>query len=103
MKHLAFALISALALSSCYKASIQLQAPTPTVTSAVTNSAMHMSLLGIVELSEAVDLDKSCASGAVSIEEELSFTGSIINVLLGTYVPVLQVMNPTVKCAANER
>ncbi len=101
MKYLGFALISALAVSSCYKASIQLQAPTPTVTSAVTDEAMHMSLLGIVELSEAVDLEKACASGAVSIEEELSFTGGIINALLGTYVPILQVMNPTVECAAN--
>ncbi len=100
MKSAFFLMISAFALTSCYKASIQLQEPRPTVTSNVTDNAMHYSLIGVVELSEPVDLEKSCATSAVSIEESLSFVGGIVNAALGTYVPVLQVMNPTVTCAA---
>ncbi len=97
--YIGFALAASLALSSCYKATIRLQEPRPAVTSAVTDNEMHMSLLGIVELSEPVDLAGSCATEAVAIEESLSVTGGIINAILGTYIPVLQVMNPTVTCA----
>ncbi len=100
MRRFSLVVLIGLSLSSCYRASIQLQEPRETVTSSDIDDSMHFSLLGVVELSDAVDLETSCASGAVAIKEKISFTGGIINALLGTYVPVLQVMNPTVECDA---
>jgi len=98
MKRLVLALAAATAFTGCYKASIHLKAPQPVTESAAVSNQMHLSLLGVVELSPAVNLDEACAGGTVVIKEQVGFVGGLVNMILGTYIPVLQVMNPTAMC-----
>ncbi len=100
MKKLVLAATAAISLASCYKATIHLKpaqgaAPSPTV-----EDEMHFSLINIIEISDPVDMKAACAvSEPVQIKERLTFLGGIVNAVLGTYVPVLSVMNPTVMCS----
>ncbi len=98
MKRIALAIIAATAFTGCYKASIHLKAPQPVTESTSVSNNMHMSLLGIIELSPEVNLESACAGGTVVIEERVSFVGGLVNAILGTYIPIIQVMNPTAMC-----
>lgn len=91
-------LTGALALSGCYKAKIHLRTPQPVTTSASVNDALHVSLFGLFEVSAAVNLEEACAGGTVRIDERLSILGILVNAVLGTVVPAVQIMNPTAKC-----
>src|SRR5215831_16760730 len=93
------ALACAIALiAGCYKANIHVADVATTQRSAV-DDQMHMSVLGIVEVSDAVDLKQTCPGGPAVIHERESALGGLVSLVLGTYVPVLGVINPTVDCA----
>jgi hypothetical protein len=85
--------------AGCYKTQINLGAG-PGTRSGVVDNNMHLNLLNIVELSSPVDLVAACpGSQAVAIDERLSVLGGIVNIVLGRFIPILSVMNPSVDCA----
>jgi hypothetical protein len=93
-------LVAALAtatLGGCYKATIHVadapSSPSPQ------GFGYHFSVIGIIELSAPVDLRARCPQGPAVIRERETFLGGLVNILLGTYIPVLQVMNDSVDCA----
>lgn len=98
MKKFSLLLVISLALASCYKTNIRLSSSAPAATSPAVADSMHFSLLGIIELSSPINLDAACGSESVVIEERLSFLGGIVNAVLGSVVPLLQVMNSTIHC-----
>lgn len=98
MRGLTILIVAALASTGCYKASIQLKAPQQTVPSLEVDNNMHVSLIGLFELSKPIALDTACAGGVVAIDERVGFLGGLVNMVLGTYIPVLSVMNPTALC-----
>lgn len=99
MKHILFACVIAVAAGGCFKTNIHLSA-SPGVPSPTVNDAFHLSLIGIFELSPPVDLKAACGgSDAAGIHEEVSVVGGIVNLILGTTIPVLHVHNPTVMCS----
>jgi hypothetical protein len=88
----------AAALTGCYKANIHLT-DGPGSPGAIQDQ-MHFSVIGIFEVSSPIDLRATCPSGGPAvIREQVTVVGGIINLLLGTYLPILSVMNPSVDCA----
>ena len=89
-------------LAGCYKATFQL-APTtgPTYHSPLHDEEFHISVVGVIELSNPVDLAGACGGGTrpVSIDERVSALGGLANLLVGVYLPI-DVFNPTVDCGA---
>lgn len=89
--------IAALALGGCYKANIHL-ADGPGTPGSV-NNQLHFNLIGIIEISPAIDLKAACGGGqATTIHDEVSVLGGVINIILGNFVPILSVVTPTVDC-----
>jgi hypothetical protein len=88
------------ATAGCQKTNIQLHAPgAPATPSTAYNDAFHFSIIGFIELSAPVDVGAACGpGGADSIHEEVSVLGGLVNIILGTYIPVLNVHNATVNC-----
>src|SRR5262249_34203249 len=98
MKRILLASAIAAAAGGCFKTNIHLSAG-PGVPSASVNDAFHLSLIGIFELSSPVDLKAACGgSDAAGINEQVSVVGGIVNIILGTFFPILSTMNPTVMC-----
>jgi len=98
MKFATIAIASALLLSSCYKATIYLKAPQPVVVSPAVDDNFHFSAVGVFELSSPVNLQTGCPGGAAIIKERQSFLGGFVSAVIGTYIPLFQVMNPTLLC-----
>jgi hypothetical protein len=92
------AAIATTSLGGCYKATIHL-ADAPAAVS-TRGYGFHFSLIGLIELSPAVDLRARCPGGVSAIEERETLLGALVNAVLGTYIPVLQVMNDRVDCSA---
>jgi len=90
--------VGVLVLASCYRTDIQLRAPGGPHVASMVNDQMHLSVIGIVEVSSAIDMADACNGNVDSIHEEVSVVGGIVNLVLGTFVPVLNVHNPTVNC-----
>jgi len=87
----------AAALGGCYKAQIHLADGPGTLNPM--SKHYHFSLIGFIEISKQVDLQATCPGGTAVIHDEVDFLGGLVNVVLGTYVPVLEVMTPSVSCA----
>lgn len=97
-KLLSLALV--VSLASCQKTHYQLRAPgAPLAESIVYRSRLHVSLINLVEVSSPVDIAAACAGGADAMFEEVSPLGIVINVLVGSIIPVLSVRNVTGGCA----
>jgi hypothetical protein len=98
MRFLTIALIALFSTAGCYKARIHLKPEPPVMASQVVKNQTHFSVIGIIELSAPVNLETACPGGTVTIKEGITVLGGIINIVLGTFVPVLQVMNKTAMC-----
>jgi hypothetical protein len=92
MKRTLLACAVAAALGGCYKSTIHL-ADNPGTPGAV-NEAMHISIIGLFELSP-VDLKAACPGGASTIREKVSVIGGIINLFVE---PIVYIYNPSVDC-----
>lgn len=67
------------------------------------NHRFHFSVIGLVEISSPVDMARACQGGPVaSIDERVSVLGGIVNLVLGTYIPILSVRNATVNCGGGQ-
>jgi len=88
----------AVAASGCYKSTIHL-ADGPTTPSPVQDQ-LHVNLINVVEVSAPVDLRAACPGGAATIREQVGVFGGLVNIVLGTYLPILSVMNPSVDCVS---
>ena len=75
----------------CYSATIHLS-PRPIVTAPTLPDAWHVSLFGIFELSDPVDLGV-CPYGPTAIEENMSLLGSLVAGFVG-----VEIMDTTVFC-----
>ena len=98
MRFLTIALIAAFSMAGCYKARIHLKPEPPVMPSTLVHNEMHFSLIGIIELSAPVNLEAACPSGTVTIKEGITVLGGIINIVIGTFIPAVQVMNTTAMC-----
>jgi len=96
MKRFMLACAVAASLGGCFKSTIHL-ADEPGQPGTV-NDAMHFSLIGIFELSSPVDLKAACGGAPATIHEKVSVVGGVVNIVLGTFFPLLSVMNPSVDC-----
>jgi hypothetical protein len=95
---LALALVLA---TGCYSSTIHLADSPARARSPAVDEAFHVSLIGVIELSSAIDLAAACpATGPASIDEHLSVLGGIVNLVLGNTIPIFSVMNPSVSCVA---
>lgn len=93
--------VALLASGGCFRTKFELQPPIPSTPSAVYDNHFHFNLINLIELSSPVNLQQAC-NGAppASIEEEVGILGAIVNMVLGTYIPILSVHNATVNCPA---
>ena len=101
MKRIILACAIAAAASGCYKAKIHMNPTTPVTRSASVDNAFHFSVIGIVELSSPVDLKAACGGGdSAAISERVSVAGGLVNMVFGMFIPIFEVMNPSVECGA---
>ena len=93
-------LAAALALGACYRTTYLLQPPGQlSAPSPAYDEQMHLSLLGVFELSSPVNLALACNNAApVAIHEDVGVLGAIVNAVLSSYLPILHVHNATVLC-----
>lgn len=88
--------------AGCQKTNIQLRPPGgSTVPSPAYDGHYHLSLIGIIELSSAVNLASACGpEGPDSIYERIGVLGGLVNAIFSTYLPIFNVRNATVNCGA---
>lgn len=94
------ALASAIALASlagCYKTTYELKPPTM---STPKGEHFHLGVIGIIELSSPINPAAECGGpdASVAVNEQVSILGGLVNMVLGTFVPILHVHNATVGC-----
>jgi len=96
----AVGLTAVLALGACYRTTYLLQPPGQmSAPSPAYDEQMHLSLLGIFELSSPVNLALACMNAPpVAIHEDVGVLGAIVNAVLSSYLPILHVHNATVLC-----
>lgn len=97
---LAAALGATLATGACYRTTYLLQPPGQmSAPSPAYDEQMHLSLLGIFELSSPINLQLACNNAPpVAIHEDVGVLGAIVNIVLSSYLPILHVHNATVLC-----
>lgn len=97
---LAAALAATVALGACYRTTYLLQPPGQmSAPSPAYDEQMHLSLLGIFELSSPINLQLACNNAPpVAIHEDVGVLGAIVNLVLSSYLPILHVHNATVLC-----
>ena len=96
----ALGLAAVLALGACYRTTYLLQPPGQmSAPSPAYDEQMHLSLLGIFELSSPINLALACNNAPpVAIHEDVGVLGAIVNAVLSSYLPILHVHNATVLC-----
>ncbi|HSD87169.1 MAG TPA: hypothetical protein VLB44_06625 [Kofleriaceae bacterium] len=93
--------VALLASGGCFRTKFQLQPPVPATPSATYDNHFHFNLINLIELSSPVNLQQACGGAPpAGIEEEVGVLGAIVNMVLGTYIPILSVHNATVYCTA---
>ncbi len=85
-------------LTGCYKAQIVLK-DRPSRVSKTVDGKLHYSVFRVLELSSPVDLERACEKEATKIEDGVSLYGTLVNAVLGSVLPPVRVMTPTVHCA----
>jgi hypothetical protein len=95
------AFIAAIGATSCYSATIRLS-PEAGARSPVLDDKMSIHLLNVIPLNGEHNLAAVCPnSTAVAIHDHVTVLGGLINMLLGTYVPVLSVWNSSADCSVS--
>lgn len=94
-------IFAVVALAGCYKTTLLLAPVQPAYRSPVHDDDLHVSVGGVVELSPPVELSDACAPGAqpVAIEERVGALGAFADLVLGEFLPFVDVFNTSVDCA----
>ncbi len=93
-RKLVVAIMSAALASGCYRTTVHMGVVRPSVTSLTAGTGNHVSLIGIFEISDPIDLRAACPGGIVEIRERQTFFGRLITAL----VPFVSIMNPSIGC-----
>jgi hypothetical protein len=92
------ALVAVAALAGCYRTRFDLAPPAPEMPSLVYDYQFHLSVIGLIEASAPVDLQRACAGAPPSaVEEEQGVISAIISAAVGYLVSL---HNTTVLCPA---
>ena len=95
------AFVAAIGATSCYSATIRLS-PEAGARSTALDGKMSLHLLNIIPLNGEHNLAAACPNSTpVAIHDHLTAFGGVINILLGTYVPVLSVWNSSADCSVS--
>lgn len=93
------AAIASLATAGCYRTRFDLSPPQAEVPSTEYNDHFHFAVIGVVEISRPVDLQRACGGAPpTAIEEQIGILGAIVNAALSFAFRVLTVHNATVYC-----
>ena len=94
------ALLPILLLAGCFQTDILLRPPAGPVSPSLTGGSWHINIIDLFEVTAPTDIAAACGGGAVAIRDELSLPGAIVNIFLGTFVPIVSVWNSDVFCGA---
>jgi hypothetical protein len=99
MKSIVLASVLASSLASCYKTTYELRPP-PLIARPASQH-FHLGLIGFIELSSPIVLTSECGGPeqASLIFERVGVLGGVVNLVLGTFIPILHVHNATVGCS----
>jgi hypothetical protein len=90
---------SGLLAGGCYRTRFELTPPMPEGTSEQYDNHFHVSLINVIEISAPIDLATACGGGTTSaIEEKTGVAAGIVNLFLGSLVPIVHFTNARVKC-----
>ena len=95
------ALLPIVLLAGCFQADILLRPPAGPVSPSLTAAGnWHVNVIDLFEVTAPTDVAAACGGGAVAIRDELSLPGAIVNIFLGTVIPIVSTWNSTVFCGA---